>query len=43
MANMIGGFVRYLPDAARIDDEEIEMDGEWTAERIMTRMPIEPG
>ncbi len=34
------GFVRHLPDSAHIIDSEIELDGSWVAERIITRMPI---
>ncbi len=40
---MVSGFLRYLPNGAYIDDAEVEMDGEWTAERILTRMPIHLG
>ena len=34
------GFIRYLPDSVHVNDAEIEMDGSWVAERIITRMPI---
>ncbi|MEM1114009.1 MAG: hypothetical protein AAGI11_18990 [Pseudomonadota bacterium] len=37
---MVAGFLRQLPERAYIDDEEIKMDGDWTAERIITHMPI---
>ena len=40
---MVSGFVRFLPDEAYIDDDEVAMDGDWTAERILTRMPIHLG
>ncbi len=40
MGEMIDGFLRYLPSQARVDDAEIEVDGSWMAERILTRMPI---
>jgi hypothetical protein len=33
-------FIRYLPDSAYVDDSEIEMDGSWVSERIITSMPI---
>ncbi len=34
------GFLRYLPEGASVDDAEIEVDGSWVAERIITGMPI---
>jgi cytochrome P450 len=34
------GFIRYLPDTVSVDDSQIEVDGSWVAERIMTKMPI---
>jgi cytochrome P450 len=40
LSKIIAGFVRYLPDNTYIDDKEIEVDGTWMAERILTRMPI---
>lgn len=36
----INGFIRYLPDTAAVIESAIEMDGSWTAERIINRMPI---
>ena len=43
LRHMARGFVDNLPDSARIVDEEIEVDGDWVSERIITRMPIELG
>jgi cytochrome P450 len=34
------GFLQYLPDSVHVEDSEIEVDGSWVAERIITRMPI---
>lgn len=34
------GFLRYLPEKVSVDDAEIEVDGSWVAERIITAMPI---
>ena len=43
LSNMIDGFLRHLPATAEIVDEEIEVDGSWMAERMITRMPIHLG
>ena len=43
LRNMVAGFLRHLPDAAKIIDAEMEIDGSWMAERIITRMPIHLG
>lgn len=43
LASMIAGFVRHMPEGAAVDDTEIEVDGEWMAERIISRMPIHLG
>jgi hypothetical protein len=40
MKNMAAGFLEYLPDRARVVEDEIEVDGHWVAERIITKMPI---
>jgi hypothetical protein len=40
LRHMAKGFIRYLPDNATINDADIELDGTWVAERIITRMPI---
>ncbi len=40
LANIISGFIRYLPATASINDQEMGVDGSWMAERIITRMPI---
>lgn len=37
---MVAGFVEYLPDSASVLEDQLEVDGSWTAERIITRMPI---
>jgi cytochrome P450 len=37
----VAGFVRYLPETAVIDDAQIQLDGNWMAERIITSMPIQ--
>ncbi len=34
------GFIRYLPDAVSVDGSKITVDGDWVAERIITKMPI---
>ena len=39
---MIGGLICQLPDTALNHDETMELDGSWMAERIITRLPIEP-
>lgn len=41
LRHMAKGFIRYLPDSATINDEDMEMDGTWIAERIITKMPID--
>lgn len=41
LKNMARGFVDHLPDSARIEDSEIEVDGDWVSERVITRMPIQ--
>ena len=40
LRHMAKGFLRYLPDSVSVNDSEIELDGSWVAERIITRMPI---
>ena len=40
---MTAGFVEHLPDGARVVEDEVEADGDWVAERIITKMPIELG
>ena len=41
IGNMLQGFLRHLPDTARIDEATVEADGSWTAERVLTRLPIQ--
>lgn len=41
LRHMAKGFIRYLPDTATINDTDIEMDGTWITERIITKMPID--
>ena len=41
LRHMTRGFLDNLPDTARIVDDEIEVDGDWVSERIITCMPIE--
>jgi cytochrome P450 len=41
LKNMARGFVAHLPDTARVVESEIEVDGDWVSERVITRMPIE--
>jgi cytochrome P450 len=43
LSSMLDGFLRHLPDTAKIVEEEIEVDGSWMAERIISRMPIHLG
>jgi cytochrome P450 len=38
--SMAAGFVEHLPDHARVLEDEVRADGDWVAERIITRMPI---
>ena len=40
LANIIDGFIRHLPPTASISDDDIVVDGNWMAERIIARMPI---
>ena len=40
LKEMAAGFVEYLPERARVVEDEIEVDGDWVAERIITKMPI---
>ena len=40
LKNMTAGFVEHLPDCARVIEDEVEADGTWVAERIITKMPI---
>ena len=40
LRHLAKGFLRYLPDSVSVNDSEIELDGSWVAERIITRMPI---
>ena len=40
LRHMARGFLRYLPESATINDDNIEMDGTWITERIIKAMPI---
>ncbi len=40
LKNMTAGFVEHLPDRARVLEDEVEADGSWVAERIITKMPL---
>jgi cytochrome P450 len=40
MKSMLSGFAKYLPESAEIVEDEIEVDGSWLAERIITKMPL---
>ncbi len=40
LKNMTAGFAEHLPDSARVVEDEVEADGDWVAERIITKMPI---
>ena len=40
LKNMTAGFVEHLPEHARVVEDEVEADGDWVAERIITKMPI---
>lgn len=40
LKHMTAGFVEHLPDRARILEDEVEADGSWVAERIITKMPL---
>lgn len=37
----IAGFIRHLPDTAQVLEDQLQMDGSWMAERILTSMPIQ--
>lgn len=41
LRHMAKGFIRYLPESARINDADMEMDGTWITERIIRKMPID--
>lgn len=41
MRALAGGFIANLPDSARVVESEIEVDGDWVSERVITKMPIE--
>jgi hypothetical protein len=43
LGNIVEGFTRHLPECARVVEEELEVDGSWMAERIITRLPLELG
>lgn len=38
---MLAILIKYMPNDVRIIESEIEVDGSWLAERIITKMPIE--
>jgi cytochrome P450 len=40
LGNTIEGFIRYLSPGAAVLEDEIDIDGSWMAERILTRMPV---
>jgi hypothetical protein len=40
MKKITAGFVQHLPEHASVVEDEIEVDGDWVAERIITKMPI---
>lgn len=40
LKHMTAGFVAHLPDRARVLEDEVEADGSWVAERIITKMPV---
>jgi len=41
LKNMALGFVENLPDSASVVESELEVDGDWVAERVITKMPIQ--
>ncbi len=41
MKSLLKGFIKYLPDEAKVIEDEIEVDGSWLAERIITKMVID--
>ena len=43
LKHMTAGFVEHLPGSATVIDTEVEVDGGWVAERIITKMPIQLG
>ena len=40
MKSLLQAFIQNLPEKAQVVEDEIEMDGSWLAERIITKMPI---
>ena len=40
MKYLLAGLLENMPDAIEVVEDEIEVDGSWLAERIITRMPI---
>lgn len=41
MRHLLTGYVRYLPASSRVHDDQIEVDGSWISERIITRLPVD--
>ncbi len=39
-SQVLPGILQQLPERACILDDEIEVDGDWVAERVITRLPI---
>jgi hypothetical protein len=37
---MLKDLLKYMPANIEVVESEIEVDGSWLAERIITRMPI---
>ena len=40
LKNMTAGFIEHLPYRARVLEDEVEADGSWVAERIITKLPV---
>jgi len=40
LKHLARGFVEHLPDNVSLLDDDIEVDGGWVSERVITRMPI---
>ena len=40
---MLNILLTYMPDDIEVVEPEIEVDGSWLAERIITRVPIQIG
>ena len=40
MKYLLAGLLENMPDEIDVMEDQVEVDGSWLAERIITRMPI---